>query len=123
MQMSKKVAQYGNLAIVHNMCYNVHIKNTPPAFDDRQELPVKFWNKVKSPLLIALITIVFAFLHYFAMAIPSWIHLPQYTDGFALVMEDGSIYAITGLCARDNLFPGLHAELKPIEDFLEKKND
>jgi hypothetical protein len=49
--------------------------------------------------------------------------MPQYTDGFALVMEDGGIYVITGLCSQENLFLGLDSVITPIEDFLEKKYD
>lgn len=46
--------------------------------------------------------------------------LHQYTTGFALVLADGSVYAITGLRDDNYLFLGLNSELKPIEDFLER---
>ena len=43
--------------------------------------------------------------------------LSQYTDGFALIKEDGSIYAITGLCDKKNLYLGLNSTVEPIGDF------
>ena len=46
--------------------------------------------------------------------------LHQYTTGFALILADGSVYAITGLRDGNYLFLGLNSELIPIEDFLER---
>ena len=43
--------------------------------------------------------------------------LSQYTDGFALIMADGSVYAINGRCRGENLFLGLNSAVKRMEDF------